>query len=230
MITTNVIARTFQVECSQKTGTCFSLDIDQRQYLITARHIVEGINNNNSILIFHDGKWKTLDVELVWLSETEEDIAILAPSIQISPALPLIPSMDGVIYGQDVFFLGFPFGLKTEAGPINRNFPLPFIKKGVFSTTEKIEGGSTRIYIDGHNNPGFSGGPIIFTDLKTNEIKVLGVMSGYYPYYEPVQINNSITELKSQQNTGIAIAYSLDRAVEYIKENPAGVPLDLKTI
>ena len=221
-ISTNVIARTFHMKyvaqngtCS--TGTCFTIDIDKRQYIVTAKHIISGINGNDSILILHQGKWKELKISIIWLPDSEEDIMILAPEIQISYPLPLIPSMGGINLGQDVYFCGFPFGLNTEVGILNRNFPIPFVKKGILSASEDREDGSTIIYIDGHNNPGFSGGPVIFTDMKTNELKVAGVVSGYYPNYVQVLKENNPTEYMSQQNTGIVIAYALKRGVSHLK-------------
>ncbi len=223
-ITTNVITRTFRIKYGVQTGTCFTIDIDERQYIVTAKHIVADINPNDNIQILHEGKWKELTTNIVWIPNSDEDIAILAPEIRISPPFLLIPSMERMYLGQDLYFCGFPFGLNTEVGTLNRDFPVPFIKKGIVSAVETRENCSARIYIDGHNNPGFSGGPVIFTDPKTNELKVAGVISGYYPNYEPVLKNNNRTELMSIQNTGIVIAYALGRAVTYIEEHPTGVP------
>lgn len=217
--------RTFQIKYEEQTGTCFTLDVNDRQYMVTAKHIVANIDDYDMVEILHNGTWKNLKTTIVWLPESEEDIAILAPELQLSPPFPLIPSMEGMCLGQDVYFCGFPFGLKNEAGTLNRNFPVAFIKKGVASAIEPRKDCSTRIYIDGHNNPGFSGGPVIFTDLNTNSLKVAGVISGYYPYYEPILKENTRTELVSRQNAGIAIAYALGRGIENIRRNPIGVPI-----
>ena len=43
MITSNVIHRTFHIRYRNGTGTAFAIDRDGRQYLITARHLVEGV-------------------------------------------------------------------------------------------------------------------------------------------------------------------------------------------
>ena len=67
-----------------------------------------------------------------------------------------------MIYGQEVFFAGFPFGenlFTTSTQTVNGLFPMPFVKKGIISA-EATENGATILYLDGHNNPGFSGGPI----------------------------------------------------------------------
>lgn len=222
-ITNNVLSRTFRIKYGKQIGTCFTIDIDERQYIVTAKHIVLNVNENDSIRILHQGIWKRLKTSIVWLPKSEEDIAILAPEIQISPTFPLIPSMDGIILSQDLYFCGFPFGLNTEVGKLNQDFPLPFIKKGIVSATETRTDCSTLIYIDGHNNPGFSGGPVVFNDLETNKLKVAGVVSGYYSKSEPVLKMNSPTELMSVQNTGIVIAYALGRGVSHIEQYPTGV-------
>ena len=161
------------------------------------------------------------------MSETEEDIAILSPECQLSPAHPLVATTAGIILGQDIYFCGFPFGLRCEVGDLNRDFPMPFVKKGILSAFASRDECPTRMYIDGHNNPGFSGGPLVFSDMNTRELKIAGVISGYRPTYEPVLLKGDDVGLTSQQNTGIAIAYDLKNGVEYIKQNPAGAEVSL---
>jgi hypothetical protein len=43
------------------------------------------------------------------------------------------------------------------------------------------ENGVETLFLDGHNNPGFSGGPIVYRDLDRSEFvyKVAGVVSGF---------------------------------------------------
>ena len=65
MITSNVIHRTFHIRYGSGTGTMFSIDRDGRQYLITAKHVVEGIVSGGSISVFHDKQWRNTTVEVV---------------------------------------------------------------------------------------------------------------------------------------------------------------------
>jgi hypothetical protein len=44
-------------------------------------------------------------------------------------------------------------------------FSVPLIKKAIISATVH-EHGATVLLLDGHNNPGFSGGPIVYRDLN----------------------------------------------------------------
>ena len=42
-VTTNILRRTFRMRHRDKCGTCFTVDVDNRRYLVTARHLVETI-------------------------------------------------------------------------------------------------------------------------------------------------------------------------------------------
>jgi hypothetical protein len=58
---------------------------------------------------------------------------VLALNTLISPRHPMPPDSAGLVYGQDVFFLGFPYGWSAEVKDLNRGFPLPFVKKAIVS-------------------------------------------------------------------------------------------------
>ncbi len=58
---------------------------------------------------------------------------------------------------QDAFFLGYPFGMGTYIHEVQA---WAFVKKGIISSFGKL-GGVRRIFLDGMNNPGFSGGPVV---------------------------------------------------------------------
>ena len=57
MITRNVIQRIFHIKRDNSTGTAFTIDRRSKQYLVTARHVVEDIESGNTIEIFHEGQW-----------------------------------------------------------------------------------------------------------------------------------------------------------------------------
>ena len=181
MITTNVLQRTFRIKYGENTGTCFTIDVDDRQYIATARHVVDGIQGKDSVEISHEGFWKTLRTEIAWLSPSEQDIAILVLEFQVSPTHPLEPTSAGMVLGQDVYFCGYPYGLTVEAGPdINQGFPIPLVKKGILSGMSP-----NHFLIDAINSPGFSGGPVVFDAPQSNDFKAAGVISGYRVEYAP---------------------------------------------
>jgi S1-C subfamily serine protease len=197
MVPSNVIQRTFMVKYGDGVGTCFTLDVDGRQYLITAKHVLEGISDSDTVQVFHDDDWCTLAVTMVGEAPNEADIIVLTPGIQLSPAHPLPPaSTRDFFLGQDVYFVGFPYGLFTDVGEMNRNFPIPFVKKGVISSWLTDENGTKQVFLDGHNNPGFSGGPVVVPRFGTYEnYKVVAVVSAYRFENLPVYAGDIPTEL-----------------------------------
>lgn len=133
-ITANVIYRTFQIRKDHSVGTAFTIDRERKQYLVTARHVVEGIVSGDEIAIYHKKRWKNMAIKVVGVGAEKIDIAVLACPIQLSPSYPLEASLDGLVYGQSIYFLGFPFGYKWGLeGHLNRGFPMPFVKSGIVS-------------------------------------------------------------------------------------------------
>ena len=180
MITSNVIHRTFHIRWNDSTGTGFTIDHKSKQYLVTARHVVHGIESGNTIEIFHDKKWKDFGVNVVGIGKGRVDVAVLACSVRLSSALPLVASVGDISYGQSVSFLGYPFGWDAGGEEINRGIPLPFVKAGIVGAMEF--GAVFRIFLDAHVNEGFSGGPVVFIPYgqPQNELRVAGIIS-YYP-------------------------------------------------
>jgi hypothetical protein len=43
MITANIIQRILHIQFRKQTGTAFVADIEDKQYIITAKHIIEGM-------------------------------------------------------------------------------------------------------------------------------------------------------------------------------------------
>jgi len=132
----------------------------------------------------------------------------------------------GIHIGQDIYFLGFPFGLGSDVGSINRQFPLPFIKKGVLSSIVKERSGANVFYLDGNNNPGFSGGPVVFAPSNDRrEYQVAAVISGYRLDPQPIYAGDQPTQLSARHNTGIVISYDIGHALMTISANPIGCPV-----
>jgi hypothetical protein len=102
------------------------------------------------------------------------------------------------------------------------------------------------LVLDGINNLGFSGGPVLYNTGPSQV--VLGVISGYH--VEPgevhsIEVPDTSTAVKAQNdetpnpkktkkedvvdlNTGIVLAYMADVAVDAIRKNPIGRPVDAK--
>ncbi len=221
-ITKSILERTFQFSFDESQGTCFTIDCDNRQYIVTARHLVWPITGPATISIKHEKVWKPCSVNLVGHCRGEVDISVLAAGFQLSSTHPL-PTTGGIILGQDVHFLGFPYGLTSEVGAFNRNFPFPLVKKATLSAVDS----NYLFFLDGHNNPGFSGGPVVFSPegKPDNDLSVAAVISGYRLNMEPVYLEGERTPLEFVYNTGIIVAYGIKHATDLISQNPIGFNL-----
>jgi len=222
-VTSNVLYRVFLIKYKSTTGTAFTIDVDGRQYLVTARHVVPGIGDQDKISIFHENKWKPMMVKPIRVTPKEVDIIVLIPPQQLSPTLQMEPTMGGLVIAQPVYFLGFPYKMYTDVGDLMHGFPLPFVKGGILSALDaRKDKGYSILYVDGLNNPGFSGGPVVFKDLKSKEMRVAGVISSYKNHPDIVVNRNLKTGLTALSNSGILIAYGIAPAVEAIKARPEG--------
>ena len=234
MITSNVLRRTFHIRWGDGSGTAFAIDRNGRQYLVTARHVVKGINPGNQIAIFHEKQWKSVSVDVIGIGEHAIDVAVLSCPIRLVPPLPLEASAGGLGFGQPIYFLGFPFGWDSGSENMNQNFPLPFVKAGIVSAI--TFGDTSLIYIDGHNNKGFSGGPVVFVPAgrPQDEFQVAGIVVSYpTPIREPVVDKSGfpIVDARNEpvayfpENPGFVVALSINHATNLIDSNPVGFQL-----
>jgi S1-C subfamily serine protease len=227
MITANALSRVFHIKAGDQCGTAFTIELSGKQYLITAAHVVRD-PERTEIELFHATKWKRLEVKLTGFC-TKSDIAVYSPGMQLSPLLPMAATAHGVVLGQDAFFLGFPLGVVVDSGSLNRGLPFPVVKKACVAGIVKNDSGTNIFLLDGINNLGFSGGPVVFQDQGARggvEFKVMSVVSGYRFSEEPTYHQGQPTKLNVRQNTGIIITHDIKHAVELIESNPNGVPLD----
>lgn len=225
MITTNVIHRVFKLMSNNQTGTMFTVEVDNKQYLITAKHLVEDINNQTQAKIYLDNGWKDINLTLLEHCPNDIDISVLITDKQLTPSgLPCEPTSVGIILGQDVYFLGFPYDITPKGGTFNNGYPCPFIKKAILSSIFK-ENDKEIVFLDGHNNPGFSGGPIVYKVHNQTSFQICGVISGYRAQNQPTYISGSPTNIYFQENTGIILGYGINQAIKVIQNNPIGFPL-----
>ena len=217
MITSNVIHRVFRIRYGDSEGTGFTVEVAGKEYLVTAKHVVAALDGKETISIFSNGGWSHLEVILVGHSPEDADISVLAAARILTPqGLPMEASNGGLIYGQDVYFLGFPYGFTGRFIFQEGGYPLPFVKKAIVSLLDhKI------VLLDGHNNPGFSGGPVIFTD-RSNNFKVAAVISGFRAVEEPVLIRGENSGFTYKYNTGIIVAHLVNGTMDLIQSNPIG--------
>ena len=223
MLPDYVIQRTLKIRRGESQGTAFTIDRAGRQYLVTARHVVDGIVSGESIDLWHEGQWKPLGINVVGVGEGEMDVAVLALSFQISPRPELEAGASReYYYGQQVYILGFPLGLYIGGAEINRGLPIPFAKSGIISAFTL--GDIKMVYIDTQANEGFSGGPVVFRpQQEPHKFRVAGVVIGYINHALHDADGNHLANVRG--NTGIAFAVGVQHVTDLIDANQIGFEL-----
>lgn len=228
MVTSNILSRIFCLRVGEKQATGFTIEVDGRQYLITARHLLPSAPSKGVVEILRDAKWRKLDFRSVQVEPATVDIAVLALSEQLPSRSPVVLGFKNVALSQEVFFLGFPFGLSINERALNNGFPFPMAKHGIISSIVDTQQGEPFL-VDGMNNPGFSGGPVVCMEggiiPENNGPKIIGVVSAYRATQEPVYNRKTKTNLTAQANTSLLVAFPIDYAIEGIKKNPIGLQL-----
>lgn len=201
LITTNIIQRVLFVNYQQSVGTAFTVEKNNKQYLVSAKHVFTKLTKPDVIRIFNDNVWKDLDVKPIFCEDNSIDIiAFDLGDKKITPTHKIELGVGGINYGQDAFFLGFPYSKFTDSGQINNKYPFPFVKKAIISAIDKGV-----LFLDGHNNRGFSGGPVVVVkDDRT--IKVIGVVSGFLT-----------DDVNTTENSGIFYAYNIDPIIKELE-------------
>lgn len=220
-VTANILQRTFLIRHGGSMGTCFTIDVEGRRYLITAKHVVESIGDEAVVEISHERGWLRVPVQLVGHGAGGVDVTVLAPQGLFGVAHALNLTTAGLVLAEDIYFLGFPYGLGMEVKTdLNAGFPVPLVKKGVVSSLGLDDG---PLLLDGHNNVGFSGGPVARRGTK-EEQTVIGVVSGYRFDRQKVRDGDgNETSHTYDTNTGIVIAHDIRHALEIIAANPVGI-------
>ncbi len=213
-VTTNVFQRVLEVRVNggtehEATATAFTVDVDGREYLITAKHVVSGLKEDSTVDILTADKWISVPVKILRCDDPT-DIAVLVPPRLLTGSFELPFEKQDFLLGQEVYFLGFPYGVQTPGQGANGLYPLALMKRGTLSAYIPQDQAKTPaskrpvlILLDGYNNPGFSGGPIVYRDLYEPQVmfRLLGVVSGFIPEVVPVMKKH---EIKSPAEAGEA--------------------------
>lgn len=222
MVPSNILQRVFSIRVESEQATAFTIEIDDRQYLITAKHVV--LSSPSEIEIYFENAWLKVPIKIIEVQPANVDIAVLVLPQQLSPLLPIKLGIKDSFLSEEVYFVGFPFGLSIEGQSMNGGFPLPLVKHGIISAF--ANGSGEPFLVDGINNPGFSGGPVVNV-RDTKNPTIIGVVSGYKAIHESVYKEKTKTnDLTIQTNTGLLVAYGMEYVIEAIKMNPIGFPVE----
>lgn len=252
-VTANVLQRVKRIIAGPVSGTAFTIEVDGRQYIITAKHVVATLTGDTSTIQLCENEHKCADISVKVLRCSEPiDIAVLVPPKIVTATHKLDAELKSAIIGQDMYFVGFPYAdysLTTNT----RTEVIGFVRKVIFSAQER-KNEYTRLYLDGRNNSGFSGAPVVYVESgKTPiEFKVAGVISGYRTDFskvkkiEPIENKNITkedralnliidypdgthrklvdTDMIISDNTGIIVAYAIEHAIDLIKNSSTKGP------
>jgi S1-C subfamily serine protease len=223
MISSNIIQRTLHIRYKGSTGSSFIIDVNGKQYLITAKHVIETLVGKEIIEFNYQTNWKPVEATLVGHSP-HSDVSVLSVPALINISDNVIADSNSILYGQDIYFLGFPYRLQSDIGDLNAHLPVPLVKKGIVSNF-LFENPRKVLLLDGHNNPGFSGGPVIFKSYEDNSLRVAAIISGYSTEMINAQHQNKDLDIQIKTNTGIIISHGIEAAIELINANPIGLQL-----
>jgi hypothetical protein len=214
-----ILARTHMIKVGDEAGTAFSIDYNGKLYFITARHVIGNLPTHDAkIQIMQTGEWKDYHIARVLFPESNDvDIAVLQTDEKIEKpygvALLSGGEGEGPSFGQQVWFIGYPWGLHTHLS----NGEIPFIKRGTMSAVDSTNPKAIVVYIDGFNNPGFSGGPVIYWDFKARAYRIIAVVKGYREDNASVLVNGKLVPTPILVNSGILVGYSAEHIVQAIK-------------
>ncbi len=220
----DIFLRTFFIKVGNETGTTFSIKRNDHIYLVTARHVVAALPDENAtIQIWRADKWDDVAIKSVLHPPSSKaDIAVLVPEDE-SPwqakfeIQPQDKGPGGVTFGQQLWFLGYPFGgLGTYIG----NTLIPFMKRGTMSALDTRDPNAIVLFIDGFNNPGFSGGPIVYWNFTARRYEIFGVVVAYEEDHAKKIINGQQVDSDVLVNSGILLGYSIKHALQAIDGQP----------
>ena len=205
MVPANAVHRVLKIRYGDSLGTCFTIEVEGKQYLITARHVVEGIGSKENIVIYQEGHPHSHNIDVIGVGDRDIDIAVLSTPNLSTPQFAFRPSADGLRYSQLVYFLGFPYGEDGGRENLNWGYPIPLVKSGIISMFEKNR--DLPFYIDAYGCEGFSGGPVVFNS-ETGPHSVAGVVS------EAVTFKG-----QRDTNSGFVAAYGIHHAIDLINRH-----------
>jgi hypothetical protein len=102
-VTSNVLRRVLLIRAGASAGTAFTLEVDGKQYIVTARHVVAALHSQDTIHYRRGDNWVPLNVTILQHPVSSQiDVAVLVPRQQITINFPLEPTSAGALMGQDV--------------------------------------------------------------------------------------------------------------------------------
>ena len=227
-----LLRQTFQIRTPAGVGTAFTVEVNERQYIVTAQHMVGSVVPKVIEMQLSASGWRAVPVSVVGVVEPPVDVAVLATNFLLGSRSRVPVGVGTVGFGQAVRFLGYPFGFDFTPVPGVRTAPLPFIKAGILSALRPIptEAGLFELYVDAAGNPGFSGGPLVLPRFPTREGETItwsiaGVVTSGVTHSVPLKDTTGTVVGYVDADAGILRATSIDVVRRLIEANPTGHPV-----
>ena len=223
MVQAEIFSRVLRIKVGNISGTCFTIEDHGTQFLVTAKHLFEDalFPASTTINLLFGAGYQTFEVDIRYPTNQNADIAVIRLKEErfLTPVYDNMNSTEGVAFGQDVYFIGFPYEYDSILGMFpGENKPIPFVKKACMSAI--MHDGFGTILLDGINNPGFSGSPVCFKKMGSTEktMRILGVVTSYRFNAQPLfdQSGNQ-TSFYIKENTGIIFVCDIKHAIEIAK-------------
>ena len=222
-----LLRQTFKVRTAAGTGTAFTIEVDDRQYIVTAQHVL-GSSPVMLEMQVSNTVWKPVPVTIIDMAGPPVDVAVLATDSMLGSRSSVPVGIGTVGYGQEVRFLGYPYDFEFVAVPEFRHAPLPLVKAGILSAIGEDGAGVFHLLVDAAVNHGFSGGPLVLPRRSEDgsiDWHIAGVVTGGYERRVPVKNESGSVIGWTTVDIGILHAISIDAVRRMIKGNPAGYPL-----
>lgn len=226
-----IFERVFCVQAATR-GTAFAVERAGKQYLITASHVFENLQDEDEIQILRGGGYWPLPVRVVGRS-AQHDVLVLATRSQLCPRYGALATPIRLTTGQDAYFLGFP-GEDVLPHRGGDGYPMSMVKRATISAILLSEDGNDFL-IDGHATNGFSGGPLIYTipgfQPKVSQGRILtdyfiaGLVTNSKTFLQPLIRDERPLAVHAEFPIGIAGCCSIYHANRLIDANPTGYRL-----
>ena len=120
--TGNVLMRVYQLRFGGLLGTAFLLDYEDRQYFVTAGHMVKTAGDEATVEMMGPGQqeWTPFHVTVLHGRNKCVDVGVLIPKEKRLSNAEAIPYPYLFAFGQEAYFLGFPYGNNPgfSGGPV----------------------------------------------------------------------------------------------------------------
>src|SRR5665213_2852482 len=208
-VPTEMLKRTYLIKVGDVIGTAFSIDYGGERYLVTARHILAGMPvQHATILLWQQGAWKEIPTKrTLFVSPLNVDIAVLETYVIARSPSAIAPTDNSKpSIGQKVWYLGYP-----------STWTVPAIKRGTISAIDVSTPDTLVLHIEGPDDAGFFGGPILCWDPNNHAFRILGVIKGHENDSTRPPIKSREADTHASISDGALIGYSVDYAMNAIK-------------